>query len=96
MFIIASTRPLPIHYDRDNQWYFKRGIYAAREVHHPFFVEVERGHELTPALQYIERFVQQYTQYEMAIHVDDWYVMFKVQQHFRHAYLSQGILYLKR
>lgn len=96
MFIIASTRPLPIHYDEHAKWYFKRGIYADCEVTYPFFVEVERGADLQPVIGYIERFISQYTQYEMAIHADDWYIHFYVQQQFRHAEFTNGVIYLKR
>lgn len=96
MFVIASTRPLPIHYEQTSQWYFKRGVYAAREVYYPFFVEVERGRELAPVVQYIERFIQQYSKYELAIHVDDWFVIFQLQRHFRHAVFKNGVVVLEQ
>ncbi|MEE1131382.1 MAG: hypothetical protein UHX00_07165 [Caryophanon sp.] len=96
MFVIASTRPLPIHYEQASRWMFKRGIYAAREVYHPFFVEVERGVDVEPLFQYVERFIQQYTKYELAVHVHDWHVVFLLQQRFRHAIFAGGIVLLKR
>lgn len=96
MFVIASTRPLPIHYERDTQWYFKRGIHAAPEVYYPFFVEIERGEQLEPLFAYIARFIRQYTQYELAVHVHDWAVAFALQQCFRHATFERGVVVLKK
>ena len=96
MFIIASTRPLPLHYEQATRWIFKRGVYAAREVFYPFFVDVERGNDVTPLFHYIDRFIQQYTKYELAVHVQDWHVVFLLQQRFQHATFSKGVVIIKR